>query len=87
MPLDFSTPPLPQGVRDIEEWRRFLYRSINCFYQAAAVESVTIGQHTEAWGISCILGTSHTGYTFVLVDYRRQFRTAERSSIYRDPKR
>lgn len=54
MLLDFPTLPLPQSVRDIEQWRRFLYRSINFFYKAAVVESVTIGRHgsyAEAWSI------------------------------------
>lgn len=40
---------IPRDVRSIEEWEKFLRRTINTFYRCAAVESVRIGKRGELY--------------------------------------
>lgn len=48
-PSKFSDLDLPQSeqVDDMEQWEKFLRRSINFFYQCAAVESVRFNKHEQ----------------------------------------
>ena len=86
-PCRFDALKLPtyNQARSVEKWEQFVRRSVNLFYQCAAVEAVTIrkrGQHFYHWTISLYPGNNPVWLEPHLPELVRRIRQArERAGL------